>query len=177
MTATTTKKTIITRAHIGMKLDQLRGARIALGALHVSRDKAVAIVADKFKTSIEDQTVSISELESEIKQWAIDNRAAEFGDEKTLAFPSGATLQFKTGSKSVVYLAGKDETKVLAALEKRKLPQFIRVTKAINKQGLISAWGTKLLPASVAKAIGIKVEQGEAVNIYVPMATAGKEQA
>jgi len=168
---------VLTRADIESKIDLLRRTRIAFNERMAQRDAAVAKINEEHTPGLEKSAQLAQTLEADILTWAQENRAAEFGESKSLEFSSGAKIQFRLGNKVVVFAAGKNEKKVIDALKRRKLGIFIKVAESLDKNLIKSSWGGKLLPANVAKALGLRLEQEEKPTLDVPLATAGKEQA
>jgi phage host-nuclease inhibitor protein Gam len=171
---TTTEAPSITRRQISRMLDKMRSIKIRHASRIVARDLAVEAAANRYAKDIAADEAELLQLNASISRWAVDNRVAEFGEAKSLVFPSGATVQFRWKPKSFAFDFGWLEEKVIAALKRRKLGKFIRVSESIDRAALIKAVGDTI-PVDKAKAFGVVISQEESVSVTIPMATAGKE--
>jgi|SRR6185312_10715363 len=144
-----------------------------LGVLVAQRDKALLIaqkaINEKHQPLITAKSDELTVIEARLKDWATDNRKAEFGEEKSLEFEYG-WLKFREGNRQLFLLARWDWDKVLKTLLATPVTsewqEYIRRDPEVNKQKLLEA--TKNggnLPEVKLRDIGLRVDRDEKFSI------------
>jgi phage host-nuclease inhibitor protein Gam len=139
-----------------------------MGALVLSRDKAVLAIQEKHQPGITTLCGELTTIEEQLRQWAETNPDL-FGEARSLEFSYGF-LKFRTGQRKLVLLARWTWDKVLAVLLEKPVTsqwqEYIRRDPEINKRKLLEA--TKdggNLPEAKLRDIGCRVIREEGFSI------------
>lgn len=171
---TNAKPPVLTRKQISSQIERIRKLKIAIDHNRSQASAAVEKIVNKFTPKADALEKELLALDAGVCAWAMENRKAEFGEDKSIAFGSGASIEFRLNPKALVLEFGWTDEQVVKKLKRLKLTDYIRVKESIDKTKLIADVDTKI-PAKKAKKFGVVIEQKEQVTVKVPLATAGKE--
>ncbi len=130
--------------------DDLMGLLVAVGKemerAKSTHDRRVAAINGWLESTLGPLETRQNELVDSLAAWAAANRDAEtVGDTKTIILPSGTISWRNTQPKVVI----ENANKVLAALKKLKLTQFIRNTPSIDKEAMLKDEASRDLATTV----------------------------
>ena len=155
---------VTTREDISRLIDELRALRIKHAGLVAKWEEAKQATDAKYAALTADLTKEILVLDAAISRWAVDNRVKEFGENKSLHFPSGI-ISFRFAKAKLAFAFGWNDEKVVAALKRLKLGKFIRTKLEVNRQAILSALSDPKAKKLNPRAFGLVLEQPENVSI------------
>lgn len=130
--------------------DEATGIAAATARLETERHK-IAVIRDEriealeleFNLQIEEFGREIEKNTKRLSAWAVANRAAEFGEKKTI-YLAGHKLSFREGSGKIEFAPGVKEedalNTILTSEDDAIIDRFTTIKTSLNKQAALSAW-------------------------------------
>ncbi len=133
----------------------------------LTRDERISALSMEFNLQVEEYGREIERNVKRLSAWAVANRAAEFGDRKTIAL-AGHKLAFREGTGKVEFAPGTKEAEavdaILAQEEEALAERYVTVKTSLNKNAVIAAWRASQMMRDFLATCGIVVVKEEKLS-------------
>lgn len=141
-------------------MKRVRALSIVRDTELAAKDKQIAQIDERFKSSLAPIGDELDELTEQLKDWSL-RHPEHYGARKSLVLTHGI-MGFRTGTPKAKTTRG-IVWKTVLELVKKFLPDYVRTSEEVDKERLIA--DRELLGADKLKKVGVEIVQDESFFI------------